>query len=200
MHKGALMLGLSLSLVQRQECGVVVNKWAPFLDLYKDLSAMMHFGFGKRGKRYQDYKQTLERIQEVVFVADMPNDTRVAGCWNLMRDSLRHMFALTYYAEQKRDFCRKILDASQWAQLAEFEAIISATGEICYSSQSNRVETAGEMVLELAFLKFGYDHNNVYEVVDVRAKKPWPAEKTFRELPKLRMATSATVGRAKNIP
>lgn len=186
MHKAALLLALALSLVKRVENGVVVSRWAPFQDLYKCLKDGMTYLFGKQAKRYSDFEKTCKAVDHC-FVAHLPNDTRVAGCWNLMKDSLRLMFMLTHYGNKDRAFLEKSLAKLQWEQLAQFEAIISPCGKLCFTSQSDRVECGGEMLLQLAFLKDGYDNDELYNVVDVSVNF-WSAKTAFEDLPRVKMA------------
>jgi hypothetical protein len=191
MHKAALLLALALSLVKRVENGAVVNRWEPFQDLYKCLKDSMTYIFGKQTKRFADFEKLCKSIDHC-FVARLPNDTRVAGCWNLMKDSLRLMFMLTHFGNKNKEFLEKSLSKLQWEQLAQFEAIISSCGKLCFNSQSNRVECGGEMVLELALLKDGYDHDETYGVVDVGVNF-WSAKTPFDSLPRVKMAISEEV-------
>ena len=201
MHIANLFLGLSTSLTERRDGGRVVNRWAPFQDLYKNTKDMMTWMFGRKNKgRYADYEKKLREVFHKVFCADLPNDTRVGGSYNLLRDALRSMFALCYYAEQNRMFYGINLSKAQWKQIAQFVAIMSRSVNICFVSQKDRVETAGEMIIELIRLKEYYDCTEIYEVVDVNSKKEWPADTPFKDLPRVKMAISEDVAEKHNIP
>lgn len=194
MHKADLMLGLSLSLVERRERGKVVNQWSPFQDLYKELKHMTKWVFGKKNKRYDHYVKTLDQGNHRVFYVDLPNDTRVAGAWNLMKGTLRSRWSLAYYAEQHAAFSPNLLSDGQFRQLAQFEAIISEVGKFCFTSQSDRIEAAGELLIELVRLKAHYEHNTIYKVVDVNSRKQWSATTPFVELPTVELSSTEAVG------
>jgi hypothetical protein len=200
MHKAALLLGLALSLVVRTSGGEVVNTFEPFQSLWKALKDGMTFIFGKHTKgRLADFKKECARINQEIFIARLPNDTRVAGAWNLMQDSLRLMFVLAHYGEHNDEFFEKSLSKRQWETLAQFEAIISTCGKLCFSSQSDRVEVGGEMVLSLAMMKEAYENDTVYNVVDVNAKE-WPASTLFRDLPRVKMAATEEAAEKHGLP
>jgi hypothetical protein len=200
MHKAALLLGLALSLVVRTSGGQVVNTFEPFQSLWKDLKDEMTYIFGKHTKqRFADFKKECDRIKQPIFIARLPNDTRVAGAWNLIKDALRLMFVLAHYGKHNDEFFTKSLSKRQWETLAQFEAIISTCGQLCFTSQSDRVEVAGEMVLSLAMMKETYKNDNVYQVVDVNATE-WPASTPLQDLPRVKMAATETAAQKHGIP
>ena len=201
MHLGSLQLGLALSLVERRTGGVVVNRWDPFQDLYKAVKEMMKHLFGKKSKgHYENYSKTLERVGQKVYIADLPNDTRVAGALNLIRDALRHAFAMQCYAETNDAFANKVLSKREWKQLAEFEAIMSPSGAFCFTSQSDRLEAFGETVIELLRMKDVYDNETVYEVVDMTSRSEWSADTPLDSLPRIKLATTQAVADEEDIP
>jgi hypothetical protein len=201
MHIASLMLGLALSLVERKSGNVVVNRWAPFQDLFKLVKAMMTHLFGKKNKgRYADYEKTLKRAGQKVYIADLPNDTRVAGSLNLIRDAMRQAYALQFYAEKNKTFENKVLNKREWKQLAEFEAVMSPSGAFCFTSQSDRVEACGETIIELLRMKDVYDNETIYEVVDMTSRSEWSADTPLDSLPRIKMATTQAVAEQVDIP
>lgn len=99
------------------------------------------------------------------------------------------MWALRYYATQNSGFHNKSLTKSQWRQVAEFEAIIRPCTNLCFSTQSDRVEAAGEFILTLVMLKMQYEDESVYDVVNVDGGDEWGATTLFRNLPMKKMTT-----------
>ncbi len=190
MHLASLAAKLALSFTKRTENGKVINYWAPFRDLYKKFHAMMSYLFdGKHKTRFRDYKAKLGEIHQNVISISLPNDTRIAGVHLLMKQGLRSCCALMYYASQDEKFKKKALSRMEWRLLAQFEAIIRAAMNFCFTLQGNRVEIAGEMILQLIALKAEYadDDANVYDVVDVDNVQEWEATTSFSQLPKKEM-------------
>ena len=98
MHFGGLAWGLAMSFVERRSQGVVINYWAPFRDLYKELLVMLNYIFDKKNKRFDKYRKALKEAGKKVIVVNLPNKTRVVGAMNVMQESLRSMFAMKQYA------------------------------------------------------------------------------------------------------
>ena len=63
------------------------------------------------------------------------------------------MFAMKQYATVCEKFEQLQLVRSKWRELAEFEAVARPSVRICFSTQSNRPEAGGEIVLDLIDLK-----------------------------------------------
>jgi hypothetical protein len=135
-----------------------------------------------------------------VYIADLPNDTRVAGSLNLIRDAMRQAYALQFYAEKNKTFENKVLNKREWKQLAEFEAVMSPSGAFCFTSQSDRVEACGETIIELLRMKDVYDNETIYEVVDMTSRSEWSADTPLDSLPRIKMATTQAVAEQVDIP
>ena len=71
---------------------------------------------------------------------------------------------------------------------------------ICFDSQGDCVEIAGEMVLVLIELKVNYECEDMYNVVDVNDYDKWVATTPFRKLPWIQMTTNREMSIARNIP
>ena len=191
MHLADLAYGLALSLVKRTQNGRVINYWPPFMDSYKKLKlCALSIYDGKNRTRRKDYEDTLGKFNMECPVISVPNDTRVAGAQLLMKQMLRSMWNLRFYASQSQPFEAKSLSLAEWDQIAEFVAIMSLYFNLCMSSQADRIETAGEMPLTLALLLVEYEYGNVVEVVDTSGTKKWTAETPFEELPTVKRAAS----------
>lgn len=189
MHLGALALGLSLSLVRRVENGRVVNRWGPFMNLYSPVKKLAKFIYdGKNRGHRADYERLLANANKECRVINIPNKTRVGGVQLLMKDMLRNMSALRYYASEESKCEEIMLSLSQWKQLAQFASIMLPAFDLCMTSQNDRVETAGEMPIILAMLMANYKYNSTYNVVNTTEK--WGAETLFKNLPTVKMATN----------
>jgi uncharacterized protein YcgL (UPF0745 family) len=200
MHIANLNLGPALSLVERRSNNVVVNQWDPFQRLYKALKEMVTYLFGKKSKtRFTDYEKVLKREGQPVFIIDLPNDTRVAGAYKLIQASLRQAFTLQFFAQQNKNFAAKFLNKGDWKQLAQFEAIMAPSAVFCFTSQSDRVEASGEIVIELLRLKDIYDNEEVFDVVDMNVREDWSADTKFDDIPRTLMATTQEVADVQNI-
>ena len=200
MHLASLALGLALSLVERQRDRQVINRWDPFQDLYKLLGFAMKHLFAKRGKaKLKDYVDVLEHINMKANRVSLPNTTRVGGAMLQFQSFLRSLHGLRYYAEQRPIFFDKMLKRSQCRQVAEFEAIMRPSLNLCFSSQADRVEVAGEMVMVLVTMKLDYDDIKVYDVVDVSGKE-WDPSTAFVDLPRKKMTIDTAIAERKGIP
>lgn len=146
MHLGSLALGLALSLVERRQGGRVINRWAPFQDLFKDLKKMVKYVSDKKNKRFNKYKEALEGIQQTAFLISMPNSTRVAGAHIMMQEALRSKGALTYYKSCK---CQElpIISKEQWKLLAQFEAVLRPAMKLCFEIQGDALRLLGKVYL-----------------------------------------------------
>ncbi len=90
----------------------------------------------------------------------------------MIQDALRSMHSLRYYAMKNEKFRKKFLSSrKQWRQIAQFEAIMYPAMRLCFDSQGNRPEIAGEMVLSVIQLKVEYLYTKEYDVVDVDDKE-----------------------------
>ena len=56
--------------------------------------------------------------------------------------------------------------------------------KLCFTSQKDRVEVSGEMVLELANLKADYKFETEYSVVDTNSFDTWVPSAKYTELPR----------------
>ena len=101
------------------------------------------------------------------------------------------MHSLRYYAMKNEKFSNKSLSSrKQWRQLAQFEAIMYPAMRLCFDSQGDRPEIAGEMVLAVIQMKVEYLYTEEYVVVDVDAKEEWTADTPFVWLPRIWMTTN----------
>ncbi len=55
--------------------------------------------------------------------------------------------------------------------------------KLCFVSQNDRVEVAGEMVLTLIVLKVDYEYEKEYNVVDVHSSDQSKPTRNFKDLP-----------------
>ena len=76
------------------------------------------------------------------------------------------------------------LSQEEWNQLAEFAAVMDRAVRLCFTSQQDRVEVSGEMVLELANLKADYKFETEYSVVDTNSFDTWVPSAKYTELPR----------------
>ena len=199
MHLASLAFGLALSLVERRENGIVVNKWEPFLQLFKSVKAVAKYVCDKKNKRYPKYQEALSKINQTVFMINLPNDTRVAGALLMIQDTLRSMCALRYYASRCTALERIMIGREQWRQLAQFEAIMTPGMKLCFDVQGDRAEIAGETVLVLTMLKVDFEEQHVWSVVNVDANG-WNVSDPFHTLPMVKMTNSVDVSALEGIP
>ncbi len=190
MHYCALSAGLALSTVKRTSGGVVINEWKPFTLTFKKLKTCIQDVFGKTSKeRFKAYKEYLSKMKHDVIMVDLPNDTRVAGVHITIKGSLRSYHALRKYATECSRLEDKMPSREQWNQMAEFEAIMSHSMNLCFVSQGDRVALGGEMVLALILGKVKYKYEQDYNVVDIQGRS-WPADTPFDKLPRKKMQLS----------
>jgi IS1 family transposase len=200
MHLANLNVGLALTIVERRSAGVVVNKWKEYHELQNRMKEMVKYVFGKKNKaRFEDYRSALKVVKQEVSCIDLPNETRVAGVVNLMKDCLRSMNAMVYYSEKNPGFNEKVLDRQEWKTIAQIEGVLAESAKFCFTTQSNRPETAGETILQLLHLKQMYDTQKVYNIVNVSSSEEWPATKPFGDLPRVQMATDEETSQEKSI-
>ena len=189
VHLANLHVGLALTIVERKEGGRVVNKWKDFHDLQGRMKEMVKYVCGKRNKsKFEEYKDALKIVRQGVICINLPNETRVAGVITLIKECLRSMNALQYFSEKNAGFHDKVLDRHEWKTIAQIEGVIAESAKFCFTTQSNRVETAGETIIQLLHLKELYETQKVFSVVNVNASEEWPATKSFDELPRVKMA------------
>ena len=200
MHTAALAAGLALSLVERKVKKRVVNYWEPFQDLYKQLKTAIKYVFDKKNKRFKDYNDVIRKSGKLVIVVSLPNSTRVAGALILLQDSIRSLHSLCYYALKCEKFEALCLNRIQWKQLTQFEAVMNPAMRLCFDSQGDRPEIAGEMPLTVIHLKVGYQYQEVYDVVDVDFVSEWVANIPFYQLPTIKMTTNPEKATKENIP
>ena len=110
------------------------------------------------------------------------------------------MFAMKQYATVCEKFEQLQLVRSKWRALAEFEAVARPSVRICFSTQSNRPEAGGEIVLDLIDLKVKNEEKKIYDVVDTDNKEAWLATKQFKDLPKKKMTSCAETVENMGIP
>ena len=70
---------------------------------------------------------------------------------------------------------------------------------LCFNSQQDWIETAGEMVLALVELSANYQSQDVYKVVHGDGDA-WVATTLFDDIPQVKMTISRDISLAKNIP
>jgi hypothetical protein len=199
MHFVDLANELALSLVERSANKKVINYWAPFQDLYKVLRAAFKYLFDKKNKRFGLYQKALARIHQRVIRPSLPCTTRVAGALIVHQQSLRSMHAWRFYSSCCDGFEALLPTRAQWRCIAQFEAVMRSGMALCFHSQKDRVETAGEMVLALVELSANYQSHDVYEVVHVDGDA-WLATTSFDDIPRVKMTISKETATAKNIP
>jgi hypothetical protein len=192
MHIANLALGLALGLVERRVNKRVVNRWDPFLSLYKSVKDATKFIFDKKNKRFADYERVLSEIQMRSVSIGLPSDTRVAGAMVLFQEFLRAVNGMRYYATQCPNFKTKMLSQTQLRQVAQFEAVMRPLTNACFDFQSDRVEVAGEMVLSVVLMKCDYEDDKVYRVVDTQDTE-YEADTPFQQLPFKKMTTSSLI-------
>lgn len=191
MHLASLMAALALSLVERKVDNKVVNYWAPFQDLYKQVKTCVKYVCDKKNKRFGDYQQKLLSLkQQDVRMIPLPATTRISGALLLIQSFLRSMHALAYYATRTDGFASKWLTPGQCHQLAQFEAIMRKAHMLGFEVQTDRPEVAAELPLLLTLLINHYNDDTEFEVVDT--SKDWPATTLFEDLPRMKMTTDST--------
>ena len=70
---------------------------------------------------------------------------------------------------------------------------------LCFDSQGDRPEIAGEMILAVIELMIDYEDQAEYDVVDVDADE-WHSTTPFEDLPRIKMTTSSARAQAKGLP
>ena len=70
---------------------------------------------------------------------------------------------------------------------------------LCFDSQGDRPEIAGEMILAVIELMIDYEDQAEYDVVDVDADA-WHSTTPFEDLPRIKMTTSSAWAQAKGLP
>lgn len=200
MHLVALANGLALTLVERRENRQVVNRWDPFCNLYDGVKKMDKYVFDKKNKRFSDYESVVIKSGNTALCISLPNSTRVAGAWLLIQDTLRSKHSLELFAHINSKFREVFLCQNDWKQLAQFEAIMRAGMSLCFDTQSDRVEVAGEMVLALIMTMKAFEFDKTYEVVDLVGDEEWPANTPFRDLPKIKMTVDFELAVKEKLP
>ena len=199
MHLLHLAAGLALSTVERRANGQVVNQWKPFLDLFKSLKTLVKMLFSKANRaKFDSYQKAL--LPFPVIRVQLPNHTRIAGVLILIQGSLRSMHALFQYSASYTPLRAKLLSSQQWAQLAQFEAIMYRGFRLCFESQGHRIEIAGEMILAIIIARSEYKFGKKYEVIDTEATEGWPATTPCHKLPRITMTIDPALSESKNIP
>lgn len=200
MHMCALAAGEALSIVKRTSNKKQINYFAQFMDLYKIAKNAGKYVADKKNKRFTQFQEVLDEIKWVGFIPCIPNSTRVAGALLLIQDLLRLIHALDYFSCKCEKYKKLQLNRDQWRQLAQFESIMRPAMVICFDSQGDRPEIAGEMVLAIILIHANYKQERFYDVVDVDRKGGWQPNKKFHELPRVRMTTDRNMSMKKNIP
>ena len=190
MHLAGLAAGKALSLVVRKKNKKVTNAFPAFTDLYLHLKVAIKYIFDKKNKRFKPYKISIKLIGMTALIIFLPSTVRVAGAHLLVQNSLRSMHGLKYYATQCESFSPLCPTQQQWRQLAQFEAIMRPVMTLCFSSQSDRPEVGGEMVIALLELMVDYEDMDTFSVVDVDCGGEWSPDREFSSLPRKEMTIS----------
>ena len=136
MHLASLAFGYALSLVVRTQNGNVINRWAPFMDLFSGLKKCVKHLFDQKNKaRRKEYEDSLAKAGKATRNIPLPNTTRVGGAQIMMKASLCSMHSLRFHAADNTAFEAKMLTLEQWAQIAQFVAVMSAYFAVCLTSQ-----------------------------------------------------------------
>ena len=160
---------------------------------------MCKYLFGKKEKRFPDYKKVLRKANMAAIMVALPNHTRVAGVLLLFQSAIRSMFGIRYYATQDTKFEDKGISLKEWKQVAEFEAVMRRAFLFCFDTQGDRPEIASESLLALMLLRIMYEYGKEWDVVDVEAG-PWDPDVKFEDLPRKTMTNNSSWAQEKNLP
>eukprot|EP00957_Ditylum_brightwellii_P203097 15333209-Ditylum_brightwellii.AAC.1 len=97
--------------------------------------------FSKKNKtKFEDYRRAL--LPHPIIKVQLPNHIHIGGVLTLIQGALRSMQPLFQFFTTYTPLGAKLLSSLQWAQLAQFEAIIYRGFCLCFDSQGHCIEIA----------------------------------------------------------
>ena len=187
MHTQELVVTHALGIRTRSAKGQVTDSFEPAKNFRDKVKTWLSFIMDRKAKgRFREYSMyCAENNGTKGLVLELPNETRVAGTYQMFLSSLRSKKAITQFGTDSSHAQRMssmMLSRTEWNVLSEVEAILKECHDLAMESQVDRVGASCFSYYAVRECKETLKSADEFDVIDL--KESYPPSTTRKELKK----------------